>query len=239
MKIRFKRYGKIEEQARGVTARRLAAAKRALQRERDKLPLFADMIAETQPSPEERINKVDAGLIKQMIETRHEIAAKWRKCRADLRAMPQNEREHLLWYWNRSMLPGDTTYLSGLIRRWTQKGWRPEVRNEEEEQRKYAIGRVRLAILFERWHKAGRSVPSPVDVNAACTTKMQTAIEWKPAIIAKMVVEGIQDFSQAEILRVFQGCTAVVRCVEYVDQLLQDGALTLEEITSFRNRTET
>lgn len=211
MKIRFKRYGRIEEQVRGITPRRLAAAKRALQRERDKLPLFADIIAETQPTPEERITKIDTGLIGQMFEARNRIAAKWRECPRALRAMPADESAHLLWHWNRSMMPADTTYLSGLIHSWTVNCWRPEVRNEEEEQRKYAAGRIRLAILFERWHKAGRTIQSPVDVNETCTGVMQTAIEWRPAIIAKMVVEEIRDFSELEIARIFERIVQTAR----------------------------
>lgn len=229
MKIRFKRYGRIEEQTRGITPRRLAAAKRALQRERDKMPLFADMIAETQPTPEERITKLDAGLIEQMIENRQEVAEKWREIRRKLREMPVDEREHLLWYWNRSMMPADTTYLSGLIYQWTERGWRPETRNDEEDQRVWAAGRIKCAVLYERWYKAGRSIESPVDV-AATRGVYKTAEEWRPAIIAKMVVESIQRFSDAELARIFQGCVDITRCVAYAKQLIAEGLLTMKDI---------
>ncbi|WP_224962599.1 hypothetical protein [Geomonas subterranea] len=229
MKMRFKRYGRIEAQTRGVTPRRLAAARRALQNERDKLPLFADLIAETQPTPEDRIKKVDAGLIEQMHEARDRYAGYWRRIRQNLRAMDPEERKHLLWYWNRSMMPATPEYLAGLIHSWNEQGWRPEVRNEEEEQAKYAAGRIKCAILYERWHKSGRPTESPVDV-AATRGVYKTADEWRPALIAKMVVEEILDFSDAELARVFQGAAAVVRCIEYAKQLITEGQLTMKDI---------
>lgn len=40
--------------ARPLTERRLAAAARALRREREECPLFVDDIADEQPTPEER-----------------------------------------------------------------------------------------------------------------------------------------------------------------------------------------
>jgi len=43
----------------GATPRRITAAKRALQRQRDKAPLFTIEIAASQPTPEERIVDFD------------------------------------------------------------------------------------------------------------------------------------------------------------------------------------
>lgn len=103
----------------GVTPRRLSAAKRALQKQRDKAPLFAAEIASGQPSPEERIYRFDAANHLRMREDRKRDATMWRKGRAILRAMTMQEREVFLAYWNeRWKGPKRPEYLLDLLHTW-------------------------------------------------------------------------------------------------------------------------
>jgi hypothetical protein len=100
----------------------LTAARQALKREQDKLPLFAAMIAENQPSPEERIEKADLGTIESTRETRLKRAMQWRKIRRTLRLHPVEDRQGILTYWNKKVYPLDPEYLADLIRSWAEKG---------------------------------------------------------------------------------------------------------------------
>ena len=84
MPIRFeKRLYKTK--ARGITPRRLAAAKRALKRQRDKYPLFADQIAARQPTPEERIWEMDIKFVLQWDKLRQATCKKWLELRRIIR----------------------------------------------------------------------------------------------------------------------------------------------------------
>ena len=89
-----------KEKLLGPTPRRLAAAKRALARQREKLPLFADEIAAGQPTPEERIRMFDDAYISWRKKMRAFTASMWLKGRALLREMPEMERNEFLDYWN-------------------------------------------------------------------------------------------------------------------------------------------
>lgn len=155
MKMAFKRYFRPEDLLRGVTPRRLAAARKALKSERDRRPLFADLVASTQPTPEERVQKADQGCIESTRDSRKIRADHWREARKQLRALSVEDRQGILDYWNRKVYPLTPEYLFGLIRSWTVDGWRPAFYGEDD-LKKWAEGRVRLAKLFEQWRKEGK-----------------------------------------------------------------------------------
>jgi len=155
MKIKFKRYFRPEECIRGITPRRLSAARRALQNERDKLPLFAEMIAAGQPTPEQRIESFDIGVVESTRESRIRRASRWREARDLLRKMSDQDRKGILDWWNRPVYPLDPEYLLDLIRQWTKDSWRPPFYGEEEH-RKWEEGREKLKILFAKWRAEGR-----------------------------------------------------------------------------------
>ncbi|MBN1625005.1 MAG: hypothetical protein JW944_00660 [Deltaproteobacteria bacterium] len=99
--------------------RRLAAARRALKRERDKLPLFADQIAQKQPTPEERIAFYDQAILKMIQHMRQFDAYQWRKGRKMLKDLPVKEQKIFLHYWNNIWKgPRKGNYLCDLIRHW-------------------------------------------------------------------------------------------------------------------------
>ena len=111
--MKFDRYLRAER--RPITGRRLAAAKRALQRQSDAVALFPEL--QPTETPEERCRKFDdAGLatVKRWRDTR---AANWRRARQTLRALPAHVQAqvHQRWTQNRFM-PGDPVYLLESIR---------------------------------------------------------------------------------------------------------------------------
>lgn len=57
--MRYSRFPKLSRRDPAPSKARLTAARKALQRERDKAPLFAEEIAAEQPTPEERIERVE------------------------------------------------------------------------------------------------------------------------------------------------------------------------------------
>jgi len=122
--MRFRRQEKIE--GRGISPRRLAAAKRALQRQADALPLFSAQIKAEQPTPEERIINHDNNFADWKQGCRDAAAKTWREARAKLRALPREEQEMILKYWNKSGMPAAAHYFATVMHQYIEQGWRPE-----------------------------------------------------------------------------------------------------------------
>lgn len=114
-RMRFSR-GVKNRNPREVTQRRIANAERALKRQRDKLPLFADQIAAEQPTAEERCRGFDDGLYKFWQEHRDLEARMWRECRRAISVMPELDRKTLMVQWNQSNWPGNSVYFSVFLR---------------------------------------------------------------------------------------------------------------------------
>ncbi|MGE4043406.1 MAG: hypothetical protein AB7F35_01035 [Acetobacteraceae bacterium] len=94
------------------TARKRANVLRRQRLERDALPLFADLIAERQPSVDAVMQKRADDWVRFEQEQRDHRAAQWRKARRRLYAYGDNIRPVLLSYWNQHRwLPGDPVYL--------------------------------------------------------------------------------------------------------------------------------
>lgn len=114
MKIRHGIRGR--PQLRGLTPRRLAAAKRALRRERDQLALFADQVAAEQLTPQERIEAFDLDLLRQDQGRRDLTAQHWRWTRRQLRRHHRCAAD-ILAKWNCSWIPATGTYFANFVRR--------------------------------------------------------------------------------------------------------------------------
>lgn len=91
MHIRFKRALKSEK--RGVTPRRLAAAKRTLKRQ----------AAEWAQG------------------MRDHDAESWRKARAQLRSLPREEQEVVLTFWNKSSMPANASYFATVMHNYIEQ----------------------------------------------------------------------------------------------------------------------
>jgi len=99
-----------------VTDRKRAAARRLQQRQRDALPLLADIVAEQQPGIDQLMHdRVQAwGASEQ--NTRNWQARRWREARQLLQAYNPGTRQALLKYWNgHRWLPGDASYLLDML----------------------------------------------------------------------------------------------------------------------------
>ena len=104
-------------QPRGVTPRRLSAATRALRKERERMPLFANQVAAEQLSPEERIQHFDRQLLNQNQGHRDLAAKHWRWGRTQLSFLSVEIRVAILAAWNVSSIPSEAHYFADFIRR--------------------------------------------------------------------------------------------------------------------------
>jgi hypothetical protein len=118
--MRFDRYpGKTLGRDGKPSKQRLTAAKKSLQRQRDKTPLFAAEIASEQPTPEERIAELDRNAEAWLDGMRALVAKSWRDSRAKLRSLPADQAFAILAEWQYGYLPGSQEYLADLIRQRT------------------------------------------------------------------------------------------------------------------------
>jgi hypothetical protein len=113
MKVYWERY-EITMERREWTPRRISAAKRAIQREKDKTPLFPELAPEqTLEQRQSRIDRQGDFFSKTMRANR---ANCWRKARAFIRALPEEERTRLLDKWNTEFMPGSPQNLLACAR---------------------------------------------------------------------------------------------------------------------------
>lgn len=116
--MRFKRLLR-EKPKTERTPRRVAAAKKAVQAQRDKLGMFADQFpVET---VEERLDRIDQARIDWSKSFRSQRAASWFKARRLLLSQPDEVRQALIEEWNAAPYPGSPEYLLDFL--W-QKGIR-------------------------------------------------------------------------------------------------------------------
>lgn len=120
----------------GLNNRRLSAARRALKRERDKAPLFADAIAAEQPTPEERIKKFDDAAEVALKEEAERRKKQWEALAKEIESLPPSERENFVSHWNSSAVPDNEAYLAGHLSKFKREGLptqiaRPEIANPE------------------------------------------------------------------------------------------------------------
>jgi hypothetical protein len=109
--LRFTRYPKGEPYQ--VTPRKFAAARRAVQREKDRYPLFPELLKHQ--TPEERLASIADERGRWWQETRDRHAKLWRKARRAWRELPAGRRAAIRRYWKICGRPGDPVYLLTLI----------------------------------------------------------------------------------------------------------------------------
>jgi hypothetical protein len=103
----------IKATRRPVTGRRLAAARRALQRQADKVALFPEL-APTE-TPGERVERFDAEVVAMVQRRRDDLAQTWRRARRQLRALTPEQRAKVMAQWNNKFLPKHAVYLADII----------------------------------------------------------------------------------------------------------------------------
>ncbi len=115
--MRFTRYPRHSPYV--VTGRKLAYARRAIQRSRDKCPLFPELT--DQRSPEQRLEDNERCGRLYWQDMRDTQAAGWRQVRAELATLRPTQRAGLLRYWQTSQMPGSPVYLLGCIHEITSR----------------------------------------------------------------------------------------------------------------------
>ena len=121
MRIRRRFPDRLEP--RGVTPRRLAAAERALAREREKLALFARQLLTEQETADQRIERIDQAVIAYDQGHRDLAARHWRRGRRMLRSLPPETQETLIDEWNESSVPPDAAYFADFVRTRLRRLW--------------------------------------------------------------------------------------------------------------------
>jgi hypothetical protein len=112
MKIRHSVLSRPEP--RGTSPRRLAAAGRALARERERFGLFAKQVLVEQETAADRIRRIDAENLRHDQSFRDLAAKHWREGRRLLRSVLPDIQAEVLQSWNRSGIPPRRSLLRGL-----------------------------------------------------------------------------------------------------------------------------
>lgn len=97
------------------TPRKRAALRRKQRLEREALPLFADQIAEAQPSEDDVMQERARRWSEQEIRDRAARAQNWREARRHIDAMPAEERRSIRLAWNCAPYPADPSYLLSFL----------------------------------------------------------------------------------------------------------------------------
>ena len=111
--MRFKRWPRVEAYL--ESSRTRSAVALSQRRQRDKLPLLADLIAAEQPSIEAVIEERHRSWPKWQQEKRDLRAESWRKARRQLAAYSLITRHAIRRLWNDAPYPGDPSYLSDFL----------------------------------------------------------------------------------------------------------------------------
>lgn len=115
--MRFAPFPRFERPA--VTKQRIAAAARAIQRERERAGLFVDELGPRE-TPEERVARLDQEAAAYWQRLRDGHARAWREARRQLYDLPEEQKRAILDVWQRGVYPATPEYLLDLIRRHTE-----------------------------------------------------------------------------------------------------------------------
>jgi hypothetical protein len=111
--MKFDRF--IRAERRPITGRRLAAAKRALQRQADAVALFPEL--QPTETPAQRCHRFDEASLATVQRWRDTRAADWRRARRTLRAMSAEQQAQVdRRFTQNRFMPGDPVYLLEIIR---------------------------------------------------------------------------------------------------------------------------
>lgn len=112
--MRFDRYGRHER--REATPQRVAAARRAVRREAEALPLFPELIRPELASVDARLAHTEAAAARTVAERRAWIASRWRLARHRLRhQLRPIQAAGVLRWWQAGITPGSPEFLLDAI----------------------------------------------------------------------------------------------------------------------------
>ena len=102
-------------QRRAITRQRLTAATKAIERERQRDGLFADVQA--YETPEERLARLEAEQEAWVRQMRARWLEEWRRIRAALCAAPAERRRQIVAAWRTCGWPGSPEYIATFLRK--------------------------------------------------------------------------------------------------------------------------
>ncbi len=117
--MRFSRFPRARRMA--PSKQRIAAAKRAIERETASVPLFPELAP--RETPEERIARQDEIFLSYWQRLRDHQASKWRQARRQVYALPSHQRQQLINEWNTCGWPASPEYLLSFLRYKAYGGW--------------------------------------------------------------------------------------------------------------------
>jgi hypothetical protein len=154
----------VEKVEREITSRRLKLAENAIERLKQKNPLFADQIEEEEGSPEERLSKMDSEHSERWVERDRIEKEKFINAMNRFKDLPDHVREDAIAQWNSSGTVTSGYELSNFIenalagRSQVLKGIaHPEIEDEETRSQAEKIERSRA--LIADMVLAGKSMP--------------------------------------------------------------------------------
>jgi len=103
---------------------RIAAAKKAVEKERDSVALFPELMRDK--TVEARLERIEDENEKYWQRLRNFEAQQWREGRAMLRRLNALTRTGVLRYWDQAQMPHTACYFAGLVRDVAEKhksGW--------------------------------------------------------------------------------------------------------------------
>lgn len=103
------------------TPRRMVAARKAVQREKDSVALFPELAK--YKTPEERLTLVEDDHQRWTKQMRDHAAKNWREARRRLRWMAPEDRRAVIAWWNNDFHPLDPVYLLDHIRHYKAEPW--------------------------------------------------------------------------------------------------------------------
>jgi hypothetical protein len=109
--MRFKKYPRWEPYE--VTPHKLAAARRAVQKQKDRHPLFPALLKHQ--TAKERLAAIAIERDQGWRRMRDHRAKQWRRARQVLRELPPGPRAAIKRYWQICGFPGDPDYLLSMI----------------------------------------------------------------------------------------------------------------------------
>ena len=112
--MRFQRYPRYRFTR---TRRKDLAAERNLQRRREALPLFAEMIREGQPSVDVIMAERERRWLESEKRDRARRARQWREARSYIAALRPEARKKVIEQWSLGIYPATPVYLFYLIRK--------------------------------------------------------------------------------------------------------------------------
>lgn len=92
---------------------RIAAAKRALKKEKERAGLFPELMRFN--SAEERMEQADSNFLERVVFYRKKIAEDLKQCKKEFRALPEEIKKSIVKYWKDTYMPKEPFRLLGLI----------------------------------------------------------------------------------------------------------------------------